>query len=51
MIFLRTELGAVKCAFRDLLREALTVVENFIAPLRSAGHGWGPGVVKTKPLE
>merc|ERR1719235_1031539 len=31
MIFLRTELGAVKSALRDLLREALTVVENFIA--------------------
>merc|ERR1719265_3108155 len=39
MIFLRTLDGAVKCALRDLLREALTVEENFIAARRKVTKG------------
>merc|ERR1719313_463153 len=43
MIFLRTLDGAVKWALRDLLREALTVVENFIA----SGSGEVEGHVRS----
>merc|ERR1719440_451115 len=40
MIFLRTLEGAVKCALRVLLRELLTVVENFMmAWLQRQGGG------------
>merc|ERR1719171_2384135 len=47
MIFLRTLEGAVKCALRDLLREALTVAENFIVAIaeetgRRNDTGLGP---------
>merc|ERR1719281_1656699 len=49
MIFLRTELGAVKCALRDLLREALTVVENFIVGPGAAAEGGEEGDQRWKP--